>query len=113
MEEWLKLMLTVLASCLASSGFWAFIQTKREKKDARTQMLIGLAHDRIMYLGSKYIEQGWILNSEYENLHEYLYKPYHKMGGNGTAERIMKEGEKLPIRHSNYEKGGVANGQFN
>lgn len=103
MEDWLKLVLTVLASCLASSGFWAFIQTIRDRKDARTQMLIGLAHDRIIYLGTKYIDQGWISHADYENLHEYLYKPYHKMGGNGSAERIMKEIDKLPIRKADYE----------
>ena len=104
MEDWLKLVLTVLASCLASSGFWAFVQARREKKDARTQMLVGLAHDRIISLGEKYIEQGWISHSDYENLHDYLYKPYKKMGGNGSAERVMQEVDKLPIRKSAYDK---------
>ena len=103
MEEWLKLALTVLASCLASSGFWAFIQALREKKDARTQMLIGLAHDRIVFLGEKYIDQGWISSSDYENIHDYLYKPYHKMGGNGSAERVMEGVKKLPIRKASYD----------
>lgn len=104
MSDWLKTALTIVASVLASSGFWAFIQTVRDKKDARTQMLIGLAHDRIIFLGMKYIEQGWIAQSEYENLHRYLYQPYHKMGGNGSAERIMREVDKLPIRQLPYDK---------
>lgn len=98
MEDWLKLILTVLASCLASSGFWAFVQAKREKKDTRTQLLVGLAHDRILYLGEKYIDQGWISQDEYENLHDYLYKPYHALGGNGSAERVMAEVNKLPLK---------------
>ena len=34
---------------------------------------------------------------EKTSLYEYLYKPYEKMGGNGSAKRIMKEIEKLPI----------------
>ena len=101
MEDWVKLVLTVLASCLASSGFWAFIQTKREKKDTRTQLLVGLAHDRIMHLSEKYIDQGWIGQDDYENLHDYLYKPYHALGGNGSAERNMAEVKKLPLK-----KGG-------
>ena len=65
-------------------------------------MLIGLAHDRIMYLGMGYIERGWITQDEYENLYEYLYKPYEKMGGNGSAKRVMDEVNKLPIRKADY-----------
>ena len=71
---------------------------RSEKKDIRTQVLIGLAHDRIVYLGMKYIERGYITRDEYENLYEYLYKPYEKMGGNGSAKRVMNEVERLPIR---------------
>ncbi len=63
-------------------------------------MLIGLAHDRIVYLGMQYIEREWITQDEYENLHDYLYVPYKKMGGNGSAKRIMDEIDRLPI-HKN------------
>ena len=70
-------------------------------------MLIGLGHDRIVYLGMKYIERGYITNDEYENLYEYLFKPYEKMGGNGSAKRIMDEVGRLPIRKSKY--GGNQN----
>ena len=73
-----------------------------EDKDVKTEMLIGLGHDRIIFLGMSYIERGYITSDEYENLYEYLYKPYRKMGGNGSAERIMNEVQKLPIRQSKY-----------
>ena len=36
--------------------------------------------------------------SEYDNLYNYLYKPYKSLGGNGSAERIMEEVKKLPIK---------------
>lgn len=101
MEIWVQMMLTIIGSVVASSGFWAYIQKKLEKKDIKTMMLIGLAHDRIIYLGMSYIERGWITNDEYENLHDYLYKPYEQMGGNGAAKRIMNEVQKLPIRNVN------------
>lgn len=90
-------IITIICSVMASTGFWAFITKLSEKKDVRTQMLIGLGHDRIIYLGMKYIEKGEITQSEYENLHKYLYEPYKKMGGNGSAERIMREVDKLRI----------------
>ena len=73
-----------------------------EKKDVKTEMLIGLGHDRIIYLGLCYIERGWITRDEYENLNDYLYKPYAKMGANGSAKRIMQEVDKLPIRKTKY-----------
>ena len=102
MATWIQMMLTIIGSVVASSGFWAYIQKKLEKRDIMTMMLIGLAHDRIIYLGMSYIERGWITNDEYENLHDYLYKPYEQMGGNGAAKRIMNEVNKLPIRKSKY-----------
>ena len=64
------------------------------------QMLVGLAHDRILFLGMSYIERGSITRDEYENLYEYLYRPYQKMGGNGSAKRVMQEVNKLPIHNS-------------
>jgi len=102
MEPWVQILLTVFSSVLASSGLWAYITKRLEKKDVKTQMLVGLGHDRIMWLGMKYIEQGYITSDEYENLYQYLYKPYEKMGGNGSAKRVMDEVNKLPIRKSNY-----------
>ena len=36
-------------------------------------------------------------------LRVYLYEPYERMGGNGSAKRIMQEVDKLPI-HKFIEK---------
>ncbi|WP_289782861.1 hypothetical protein [Parabacteroides goldsteinii] len=104
MESWLQILLTIFSSVLASSGLWAYVTKRLEKKDVKTEMLIGLGHDRIMYLGMAYIERGYITSDEYENLYEYLYKPYEKMGGNGSAKRIMNEVNKLPIHKSQYKE---------
>ena len=104
MDVWMQVIITVFSSVLASSGLWAYITKRLEKKDVKTEMLIGLGHDRIMYLGMAYIERGYITSDEYENLYEYLYKPYEKMGGNGSAKRIMNEVNKLPIHKSQYKE---------
>lgn len=95
-------LITILVTLLASSGFWAFVTMILEKKSARSKMLLGLGHDRIIYLGMKYIEKGEITESEYENLRKYLYEPYKKMGGNGTAERLMDEVNKLKMVQDHY-----------
>ena len=90
-----QMIITILCSVLASSGFWVYLQKNLEKKDVKTKMLIGLAHERIITLGMFYLERGdWITQEEYENLHDYLYKPYEDMGGNGAAKRIMTEIDK-------------------
>lgn len=104
MEVWQQIILTVLSSVLASSGLWAYITKRLEKKDVKTEMLVGLAHDRILFLGMYYVDRGFITQDEYENLHDYLYVPYEKLGGNGSAKRVMQEVDKLPIKKSTYEK---------
>lgn len=92
MNELIQIAVTVVCSILASSGLWTYISKKAEKKDVRTTMLVGLAHDRILSLGMTYLERGdWITRDEYENLHDYLFVPYQKMGGNGSAQRVMTE----------------------
>ena len=104
METWTQMLVTIICAVIASSGFWAILQKKLDKKDVTREMLLGLAHDRIVYLGMSYIQRGeWITQDEYENLSEYLYKPYIKMDGNGTAKRVMESVNKLRIVPSNYK----------
>lgn len=105
--DFLQMAITIICSVLASSGFWAYIQRLNDKKDLRTQMLIGLGHDRIISLGMRYIERGYITQDEYENLYNYLYKPYEAMGGNGSAQQVMEKVKRLDIR-SSYLNGGDA-----
>lgn len=102
MDAWIQLVITIVCSVIASSGFWAFTTRYMDRKDIKTELLVGLAHDRIVYLGMTYINREQITQDEYENLCTYLYKPYEKMGGNGSAKRIMKEVDKLPIKKSLY-----------
>ena len=109
MEELTQIIITIVSSVLASSAFWAFVTKRLDKKDVRNKMLVGLAHDRIMYLGMIYIERGWITQDEYENLHDYLYVKKEKMGGNGSAKRVMEEVDKLPIHKSNYKGMSTTN----
>lgn len=109
MDSWFHMVVTIVCSVVASSGFWSYIQKRRDKNDARTQLLLGLAHDRIIYLGMKYIERGWITQDEYENLNDYLYKPYKANKGNGSGDRVMDEVRKIPIRSYSEMMKGASN----
>jgi len=92
----------VVGAVVAGTGFWNFLiwvfQHRAGRVSAEGKMLRGLAHDRICHLGEACIKRGYISREEYENLHDYLYVPYEKLGGNGTAQRIMEEVKKLPIK---------------
>ena len=70
----------IVVAALTSGGLWALVARRSDKNDAERKMLVGLAQD------------------EYENLNDYLYAPYEKMGGNGSAKRVMEEVRRLPIR---------------
>lgn len=96
----LEFFLELFVAFMASSGFWLWIMKKTEKKNLQLRLLIGLAHDRVVYLALKYIKRGSITRDEYENLCQYLWEPYKEIGGNGTAKRLMEEVDKLPIDNS-------------
>ena len=94
----MQIIITIVCTVLASSGFWLLIERYLDRKDVRTKLLIGIGHDRIITLGMTYIERGWITKDEFENLYDYLYIPYQKGGGNGSATKIIQEVMKLPIK---------------
>lgn len=80
----------------------------KDQLDLQSQMLRGIGHDRIISIGESYLQRKYITPEEYENLHDYLYVPYHNLGGNGTAEKVMEEVKKLPMKPTKYpEYGGV------
>lgn len=98
MPEWVTLLGAIVSSVVASSGFWAVLQAHANRNDGNSRLLLGLAHDRIVDLGVRYIERGYITQDEYENLNDYLYEPYCARGGNGSAKRVMETVRKLPFQ---------------
>lgn len=92
-----QILISIIASVGASSGFWAWFSKKSDKKSATSRLLLGLAYDRIITLGMQYIQRGWITKDEYDDFVKYLYAPYKEFGGNGLSEKIMGEVSKLPF----------------
>lgn len=70
----------------------------KETVSKQSAMLMGLGHDRIIEKGSEYLNRQYITKDEYEDLYDYLFVPYHNLGGNGTAEKVMGDVKNLPIR---------------
>lgn len=89
---------TLVIGMIGSTGLWSFVQWLITRKSADKDLLLGLAHDRILSLCSEYIKRGDITRSEYENLSKYLYKPYIARGGNGVVKHMMEQVDRLPVR---------------
>lgn len=73
---------------------------KKEKEEANdsavSRAILGLEHDKLLYLTAKFIERRAITTKEKTNLN-YLYKPYRELGGNGDCETGYDECMKLRI----------------
>ena len=93
-----EIIITIICSVIASSGFWTFVSKRRDNNNAEVKMILGLGHIKIIDICEKYIDRGYITQEEYDSLYNYLYLPYKELGGNGTAERMLNEVKKLPIR---------------
>jgi|SRR5690606_6595837 len=107
METWLQLVLTSLVTLGASSGFWAYLQFRLQRKDrvknATARLMMGVAYNMITTLGIAYIEQGFVTKDEYEEL-RLFYEPYKELGGNGLAERVMNGVALLPFKQNRHNE---------
>jgi hypothetical protein len=99
--------LKVLITALTSSGFMSLVlylvqrHDRRRDKEAerdslQNKMLLGLAHDRILFLTKHIIERGAITAKEKTNL-RYLYLPYEGLGGNGDCKTGYEVCDSLPV----------------
>lgn len=52
-------LITVLCAVLTLSRFWALMRKRHDKKGTKTRLLVDMGHDRIVYLGMKYVEHGY------------------------------------------------------
>lgn len=123
------LISTIIGAIFGGSGvtFLTFLIQRHDRKTDKRQeeyaelsrkiseiadAVKGQGHDRIVYLGGRYIQRGGITQDEYDNLYTYLYKPYAALGGNGTAKKIVDDCTKLQIISSEEaEKRDCENAQ--
>ena len=100
-------IIVALIAAISSSGFMSLIiyllqrhDKKREREEennsAQSRMLLGLGHDKILYLTDKYVKRGAITLKEKRNL-KFLAKPYFDLKGNGDCETGYDACLKLPV----------------
>lgn len=108
----IPVIIAVVAGLSSGGGFWVFLAKRAERKAAESkqddpwhQLLLGLAYDRILFLGDKYIQRGFITPSEYDGFLKYVWLPYQKLGGNGLGQKIFEEVSELPLETFNDTPG--------
>lgn len=98
-----EIIVSIISVVFGAGGFWAFVQaiitTKTSNKSASNQMLMGIGHNLILEQCEGIIARGYVTVDEYDNLINYLFEPYKKLGGNGTAERLVNAVKALPIKN--------------
>lgn len=102
--ETVQIGLALFTTVMASSGFWAYLKSKRNTKDAYSKLLMGLAYDRIIVRGMRHVEKGYMYRDEYEDFRRYLVDPYKALGGNGVVDRILADIQQLPIHNHHHKK---------
>ncbi len=113
MEPWLQTLLTILGRYLLLLDFGHISKSEANEKLLRISTTILKRKCSLVWLMIALSisvwptsRGGYITQDEYENLYEYLYKPYEKLGGNGSAKRIMTEVDQLAIHKSTYTYKG-------
>lgn len=102
-----NIVFTALVSALTSSGVMSLVIYLLQRRDrikeresanttAQSRMLLGLGHDKIIYLTDKFVSRGAITLKEKRNL-DFLYKPYADLGGNGDCLIGYDACQKLPV----------------
>lgn len=105
-------LITLIVAMFASTGFWAFVRTVYEhrcekKKEEQHKVsyelvedlrkaILGVMHTMIFSLGNEYVARDEITLDEYDNF-MVLYRPYEKLGGNGTGKKLKDEVEKVKL----------------
>lgn len=72
------------------------LQKMSSKQDVVADGMVGIAHDRIVFVADKIIRRGAVTMKEKATL-ESIYAPYVKLGGNSYAKKSMEHVDKLPV----------------
>lgn len=97
-------LITIIVAVIGSQSLVELIKyfTTRRKPSPSDKLLVALAQDRIVDIGSECIEHGYITREQITILTNII-TPYRELGGNGLADSMMERCKRLPLREE--EKG--------
>lgn len=94
MTNWIP----VIVAFITSQALVELIKwwTTRKKPKPADKLLVALAQDRIVYVGSGCIKQGYITRDQLSVLTS-IWTPYNEMDGDGMADTIFERCKHLPL----------------
>lgn len=102
MQDWIKAAIGAVVTAVAA-GLTAAVKhlyTKQkaqcERQEAVEDGVKALLHDRIYQGYADCERKGYATVEDIENL-DYLYRPYHALGGNGTGTELFERVKKMPV----------------
>lgn len=90
MEHTLEMILTVVGSVLASTGFWQFMQARNDRNSAEHQALGALLRHEMFDIYERYKDSDSVPRDIQEEM-DQLWQPYHAMGYNHMGDKIHNE----------------------
>ncbi|HCW80508.1 MAG TPA: hypothetical protein DG942_05325 [Ruminococcaceae bacterium] len=98
MHDWIvRYWLGAVFSAVTGILCWAFHcwRRKRVMQAAIKDGMLALLHDRIYSIYRECVRKKYAAVDDIRNL-EYLYYPYHTLGGNGTGTELFERVKSMP-----------------
>lgn len=105
-KYWIEWLLGILASGMAAGYAWIRRRMKRQsmQQSAIEEGVRSLLHDRLYQAYHHYSELGYCPIRDKKNI-EYLYLPYHNLGGNGTGTHMYEQIMRMPTEITPPKEG--------
>lgn len=102
MKNWMiQYWLTAAFGTVTAAFGWSLKYLWNRQKEQQTEQqavkegILALLHDRIYGAYADCESKGFATVEDLRNL-EYLYRPYHNLGGNGTGTELFERVKKMP-----------------
>ena len=98
LHYWVEFILGVISAVVTAMFAMCYrklVQKGREQESMR-EGILAILHDRLYLICQYHLGQGEISPNALKNI-EYIYKSYHKLGGNGTGTELYQRVKKLPL----------------
>lgn len=103
----IEYIITIIVAIFGSGGFWAFLQSRRDRKYAQTEEAEkhieavcegtkALLHSQIYSIAERAIKRGSITTGELADL-ENMYPAYTGLHGNHTGTSYYERAKSLPL----------------
>lgn len=95
--EWLVELLSGAAGAALVAGIFSVVQNRKARNDAKSKALRYIMLYIIQERAKQHIKDGSITLEERRSLHHWHDLYHNGLGGNGDADALMAEVDRLPL----------------